>query len=206
MFHRFFHRRRCGMIYTTLASGWTAVDFPKCDLWDFSQAFYRHAEVEAACLYLQNHHAANVNLILLACWVGLSGRGVMEVAQFRELSQQVAVWQQQVVQPLRQVRQQLKGMSGYGDETIRQMRKKVLECELEAEHREQLMLERSLEFFHPVRELPQQQRNEDATINLRHYFAFLEISVAESEAQGQRLLRPLLSLQQQGQRVACLNL
>lgn len=182
------------------------MDFPKCDLWDFSRALYHEAEVEAACLYLQNHHGANVNLILLACWVGVSGRGVLDAAQFQELSQQVAVWQQQVVQPLRQVRQQLKVMSGYGDETIRQLRRKVMECELDAEHREQLMLERSLEFFHPARELSLQQCNEDATANLRHYLGVLGLGEPDVDVQLQRLMQPLYGLQQDGQQAACLSL
>lgn len=181
------------------------MEFPKCDLWDFSRHFYQIPEVEGCCLYLQNQYGANVNLILLACWVGLSGRGTLSQDQFAELVQQVDVWQQQVISPLRQVRQQLKAMSGYGDDTIRQLRRKVLDCELDAEHREQLMLERALDLFFEIRNVSVHQRYEDIDSNLQHYFVLLQIPRAEALQQGQRLQQQLQRLQQADGLAVCIS-
>ncbi len=169
------------------------MDFPGCELWDFSCSFYQNPEVEACCLALQDRHQANVNLLLLCCWFGLSGRGRLSPAQLGELQAQVAVWQQQVVLPLRRVRQQLKRMSGYGDETIRQLRRQVLASELDAEHREQLMLERALEPFHQQQPSTLQRRLEDIERNLDHYLQLLGLDEAERHAQVERLGRLVAS-------------
>lgn len=186
-------------------SGRMTVDFPKCDLWDFSRQFYQGPEVESCCLYLQNQYGANVNLVLLACWVGVTGRGVLSHEQFAELAQQVDVWQAQVIKPLRQVRQQLKNMSGYGDETIRQLRRNVMDCELDAEHREQLMLERALEFFLPINDISLEQRYEDVMHSLQHYFAVLQIPKEDAMQQCHRLIRELQRWQHQQGLAACMS-
>lgn len=116
--------------------------------WDFSLAVYGRPEVAAACLGLQDRHGLDVNLLLLACWLGASGRGALGQPAWQDLCAQVAVWQGQVVGPLREVRRRLKGMlpadASANADPIAALRRAVADCELDAERLEQLMLERAV--------------------------------------------------------------
>jgi uncharacterized protein (TIGR02444 family) len=116
--------------------------------WDFSLRVYAQPEVAAACLGLQERHGLDVNLLLLGCWLGAHAQGRLPEPVWRDLCAQVAVWQTQVVAPLRQVRQRLKGMLPAGvsnaNDPLTLLRRTVSECELDAEHLEQLMLERAV--------------------------------------------------------------
>lgn len=122
------------------------------EFWPFSLRVYGQPEVAAACLGLQERHGLDVNLLLLACWLGASGRGALGEPAWADLCAQVATWQRQVVLPLRQVRQCLKGMlpnggpqgRGANADPIASLRRAVGECELDAEYLEQLMLERAV--------------------------------------------------------------
>jgi len=118
------------------------------EFWPFSLRVYGRPEAAAACLGLQERHGLDVNLLLLACWLGASGRGALGEPAWTDLCAQVATWQGQVVVPLRQVRQRLKGMLAAGAsanaDPIASLRRAVGECELDAECLEQLMLERAV--------------------------------------------------------------
>lgn len=116
------------------------------DFWRFSLRLYGDPAVEAACLTLQERRGVDVNLLLLACWLGT--RGIpLDREQVRILEQAVRPWRDQVLGPLRRVRQDLKiwlerpapGLSAGGEE-VRRLRERVKNEELEAEHVEQRML------------------------------------------------------------------
>lgn len=77
--------------------------------WAFSLAFYGRAAVAAACLDLQDHHGRDVNLVLYACWVGLSGRGRLAAADFARAEDAIAPWRRTTIEPLRSARRALKG-------------------------------------------------------------------------------------------------
>jgi uncharacterized protein (TIGR02444 family) len=76
--------------------------------WTFSLAFYGRPGVAAACLALQDEHGLDVNLVLLCCWLGWSGRGRLDAAALAAADRSVAAWRREVIQPLRAVRRALK--------------------------------------------------------------------------------------------------
>ncbi|GAB4176294.1 MAG: hypothetical protein OHK0024_13630 [Thalassobaculales bacterium] len=98
-------------------------------LWAFSLDLYGRPGVAAACLALQDGAGADVNLVLYALWLGLTGRGAFDPA----CVERVAPWREQVVLPLRAVRRALTLRDGF--------RAQVKALELEAERRQQAMLE-----------------------------------------------------------------
>ena len=69
--------------------------------WDFSLAVYPREGVESACLELQERHRLDVNLVLFCCWVGASGRGVLEDDDLDRLLAATEPWQKEVVWPIR---------------------------------------------------------------------------------------------------------
>ena len=104
------------------------------DLWRFAEALYQRPGVEAACLLLQTQ-GADVCLLLCAAW--LERRQIActneRSAALRALAQP---WQQQVVMPLRQLRQSWREQA-QSDNALMQLRERIKQLELEAE-REQL--------------------------------------------------------------------
>ena len=104
------------------------------DLWRFAQALYQRPGVEAACLLLQTQ-GADVCLLLCAAW--LETRKIacndQHIAALQSLAQP---WQQQVVVPLRQLRQSWREPA-QRDNALTQLREQIKQLELQAE-REQL--------------------------------------------------------------------
>jgi uncharacterized protein (TIGR02444 family) len=135
-------------------------------LWSFSLEVYAQPEVEQACLLMQEKLGVDINLLLVCLWLGSSGRGRLNEAELIDLEQQVAFWQREIIQPLRQVRRRLKELSRFGGERFVTMRKSVSGCELDAEAVEQQMLEQALGHRHPDVELGQVKRLSDALHNL----------------------------------------
>ncbi len=127
------------------------------EFWRFSLRLYAAEGVEAACLALQDRHGLDVNLLLLACWAGATGRGALDADDCRDLAAQVQSWQGRVVRELRAVRRVLKGMDGGAEVTA--LRKAVAACELDAERLEQQMLARALAGRAPREENGGQRRD-----------------------------------------------
>ena len=135
-------------------------------LWEFSLSVYGEAEVEQACLLMQDKLDIDVNLLLTCLWLAVSGRGRLSTGELEDIETQVAYWQQQVIQPLRQVRRQLKELSRVGGSVHNTLRKSVSACELDAEQVEQQMLEQALVHRHPDISLGQARRLSDALQNV----------------------------------------
>ena len=106
------------------------------EFWRFSLAVYCQAEVEQECLTLQQALGIDVNLLLFCAWLGTRG---ITLSQEQILAASVAVgtWHDQVVQPLRGVRQQIKA---FKRDAFENYRTKVKGTELEAEQIEQALL------------------------------------------------------------------
>ncbi len=117
--------------------------FPDSSLWDFSLQVYRRPGVAEACLALQERHALDVNLLLFCCWAGRRGRA-LSAADIASLLQAAEAWQGQVVRPLREVRRWLRGRQPAFDDLTEALRGEIKERELDAEHIEQLLLDRAL--------------------------------------------------------------
>ncbi|WP_395610031.1 TIGR02444 family protein [Pseudomonas sp. B22129] len=100
------------------------------DLWSFALSTYARPGVEAACLHLQEQ-GADVCLLLCGAW--LEQRGVALTDERVQALKQIAEpWQAQVIEPLRQVRVQWRGMAKQ-DEQLAGLRERVKALELEAE-------------------------------------------------------------------------
>jgi len=106
------------------------------EFWRFSLAVYAQVDVAQECLALQQALGIDVNLLLFCAWLGT--RAVtLSKTDIDAASIEVAFWQENVVRPLRGVRQQVKTLS-HGE--IGSFRGSVKGIELEAEQIEQAML------------------------------------------------------------------
>lgn len=135
-------------------------------MWEFSLTVYGTADVEQACLLMQDKLDIDVNLLLTCLWLAVTGRGRFSTGELEDIETQVAYWQQQIIQPLRQVRRQLKDLSRVGGTVHNTLRKSVSACELDAEQVEQQMLEQALLHRHPDISLGQARRLSDALQNV----------------------------------------
>lgn len=119
--------------------------FPPNEFWDFSTRLYARGRVGEACLALQNRLGLDVNVLLFCCWVATSGRGGLRDGELAQALDAVESWSENVVRPLRALRQHLKGDIGPAPRThADDLRRVIVECELHAEHILQLTLHGSI--------------------------------------------------------------
>ena len=136
--------------------------------WDFSLTVYRNDAVRTACLDAQDTHAANVNLLLLCCWLGFVGIKLTPEG-IRRLDTLVDGWRQEAVQPLRALRRRLKETIGpVPGEMSAGVRALVKQAELEAERIEQALLYTALKAL-PGRDGRDAERGGLARQNLQLY-------------------------------------
>lgn len=118
--------------------------WPASPLWDYATALYAAPGVAEACLALQDRRGADVNLLLLACWLGATGRepGAARLAEARTRAE---AWQRELVRPLRQARRRLKAELAMMPEPLREplaaARADLAAVELALERGELLLLE-----------------------------------------------------------------
>ena len=104
-------------------------------LWDFSNRIYSHRDVEKSCLYLQDHHGADVNLLLFCFWSGVT-HGRLTESQLASAIAMSVSWSEGVVQPLRSARRWLKAFDGESA-----LRSRIKANELDAERIQQVRLQ-----------------------------------------------------------------
>jgi len=81
-------------------------------LWDYAVGFYARPGVSQVCLQLQDRHRVDVNMLMLAAWAGdVLGAG-LSAADVRQLQEVGAVWQREVVGPIRRLRRRMKKAAG----------------------------------------------------------------------------------------------
>lgn len=102
------------------------------DLWTFALRLYAEPGVEPACLRLQEE-GADVCLLLTACWLGRRGI-IVDSAHLDVLREVCEPWQEQVVKPLRFLRQNWRALA-QDDEALAGMREQIKALELEAERK-----------------------------------------------------------------------
>lgn len=100
------------------------------DLWRFAEALYQRPGIEAACLQLQAQ-GADVCLLLCAAWLERH-QVTCNQARIDALHGLARPWQQQVIEPLRQVRQAWREQA-QRDKPLAHLREQVKRLELEAE-------------------------------------------------------------------------
>lgn len=99
-------------------------------LWRFSAALYARPGVSEALIALQDRAGCDVNLMLFAMWLGVSGRGRVtqeELAAASRTARPIAVG---IVEPLRALRRRLKPDP---DNDVQRLRGGIKSLELAAE-------------------------------------------------------------------------
>ena len=101
-------------------------------LWRYSLRLY--PDIEQWCLQMQDNHDADVNLLLLCCFAGGCGYHVSPL-QLEDARQSITTWQQHLTEPLRQLRRQL--LQTELQQHYSAAKQLLLDAELVAEHRAQ---------------------------------------------------------------------
>jgi len=136
--------------------------------WQFSLSAYRSPSVREACLSTQDRYGADVNLMLLCCWVGFSGVR-LDGAGVKRLDRLVEGWRKEVIGPIRAVRRRLSEAVGpMGPQVTGRFRADIKAAELQAEQIQQAVLFRALETL-PGRDARNAERSGVARINLTVY-------------------------------------
>lgn len=99
-------------------------------LWRFSNVFYARPGVGKALLALQERDGRDVNLILFALWLGVSGRPPLTCAALAAAEAGTRPLRDELVEPLRALRRRLKTSS---DTDLLRLRNDVKRLELAAE-------------------------------------------------------------------------
>ena len=100
----------------------------------FALELYRCPGVADACLALQNRHDLDVNVVLFAAFTGAAQRRTLTAQDLALAYRRVDAWHQEVVRPLRAVRQRLKtGPAPAPSDATGQLRRKLAQLEIETE-------------------------------------------------------------------------
>jgi len=134
--------------------------------WTFTLAFYGRPGVSPACIALQDRHGLDVNLVLYACWVGLSGRGRLDAAELARAEATNAPWRSGVIEKLRAARRTL------GEEDVQGPILELYEAAKAAELAAERIAQRRLQMLAPAESVADAAtRAADAAANLRLYLA-----------------------------------
>ena len=115
----------------------TGQDAAANSFWRFSLMLYSRPGVADALIRLQDERGHNVNLILFGLWLGLGKAAFLDEAGLARAKAAIAPLERAVVAPLRRLRRQLKDRP---DADIRDLRRRILALEIEAERRAQARL------------------------------------------------------------------
>jgi len=98
--------------------------------WRFSLAFYERPGVPDALIALQDRDGFDVNLVLFALWVGISGRGPLESDALAAAERIAGTLRSEIVEPLRNLRRKLRH---HPDGDVQRLREGVKELEIAGE-------------------------------------------------------------------------
>jgi uncharacterized protein (TIGR02444 family) len=129
--------------------------------WRFSLRVYARPGVAELLIGLQDRGGHNINLILLALWLGIGASVRLDAEAFARAKTAMARIDRDVVTPLRQLRRALKDDP---DPDVHDLRRRILSLEIAAERRVQARLVASVTPRHGAR---RGDRNAIAEANLR---------------------------------------
>ena len=134
------------------------------EFWRFSLVFYDYPGVAEALIALQDRAGANVNLILFALWLGISGRGSLAGGLLAAAAQTAGALGGEIVEPLRALRRKLRD---HPDGDVQKLREAVKALELAGE---KLIQQRLARLCPPPRSsMPPSDRVAAAGANLAFY-------------------------------------
>jgi uncharacterized protein (TIGR02444 family) len=133
-----------GILYCGPADRMTGTSFKmfeRQNLWGFALALYGAPGVSGACLKVQESIGADVPLLIWSVWIGVDGRELTK-AEITAAQNAVSAWHQQIVRPLRDVRQRMKFCPDPApSEQTEALRNRLKSVELGAEKIELALLE-----------------------------------------------------------------
>ena len=146
------------------------------DLWAFSLSVYGEESVRQTCLDLQDRCDADINVLLLCCWVSTCGAEPLLPGDVRKLLAAARPLRNGVIKPLRAVRRYVKELAGKDSRIPEReavaLRKAVGECELSGERLEQMLLVSALNWSRGAEDSPDDVRAAElAKQNLLTYVA-----------------------------------
>lgn len=111
----------------------------------FAEAVYAQDRAREICLQWQDSHGADVNLLLFACWFGLT-RGEIPGELMEQAVSLSAGWQERITGPLRQCRRDMKHWHPGGTRMPRSpdyeaLREQIKAVELAAEREQEKSLQ-----------------------------------------------------------------
>jgi uncharacterized protein (TIGR02444 family) len=98
--------------------------------WRFSLAFYERPGVADALIALQDRDGFDVNLVLFALWLGISGRGSLGGEALAAAERAAGTLRSEIVEPLRSLRRKLRH---HPDGGVQRLREGVKALELAGE-------------------------------------------------------------------------
>jgi uncharacterized protein (TIGR02444 family) len=99
-------------------------------LWPFALGFYARPGVAAALIALQDNAGVDVDLVLFAMWLGLSGGGRLDAPGLAAAAGAVRPIRTLVIEPLRALRRDLKSAA---DADVQRLRERIKALEVDAE-------------------------------------------------------------------------
>jgi uncharacterized protein (TIGR02444 family) len=155
-------------------------EIPSHPFWDFALPLHETKGVGEAVIAMQDRHGVNVNVMLLSCWVGATGRGRLGEGGVRKAIEAAEVWNRDVVQPLRNVRRVMRpGIPPIDKAISDSLRRRILDIEIDCERAEIVMLGQALD--RAVNKGTPQSRAEDVAANLRDYFRALGVKPSDDD-------------------------
>lgn len=148
---------------------------PEEAFWRFSLAFYALPDVARALIALQDRHGLDVNLMLFALWLGISGRGRLGKDTSAAGERAAATVRDEIVEPLRSLRRRLRQ---HPDADVQRLREGVQALELEGE---KLVQRRLVHLAGPgLGDIPAEERRVTALANLAAYLGAEKARSAEA--------------------------
>tara|TARA_B100000686_G_C16433666_1_gene783435 strand:+ start:291 stop:818 length:528 start_codon:yes stop_codon:yes gene_type:complete len=108
--------------------------------WHFSLAYYQHSNSSEILLSLQNTHGLDINLILFALWTGRVEGTALLKEDFQALDSSIANWRQNIIQPIRKLRQTAKAQANLFSDFSENFLSMTSDTELESERICQVIL------------------------------------------------------------------
>jgi uncharacterized protein (TIGR02444 family) len=138
-------------------------------LWDFALRLYKAPDVADACLALQERNGVDVPVLLFAAWLK-QGSIPLSPAKAEQIIALVSAWREEVVVPLRTIRQRMKNGPKPGpDKNTEMLRDAVKAAELSAERIEFIELETAGFALATISDDSNRSADENLSLIVRYY-------------------------------------